>query len=344
MTGKLVFKDGTELSGASFGFPVSSAGEIVFSTGMVGYPESLTDPSFAGQIVVFTYPIIGNYGVPDISKLESNTIHVSGLVVSTYNPTPSHWDSKQTLSEWLNDAKIPALEIKDTRFLAQKIREQGVMSGKIVIKKDIPFVDSEKINLVNKVSTKKVMTIGSGSKKIVVIDCGVKETIIRCLLKRDTTIHIVPWDFDLFHSNLKFDAIVISNGPGDPKMVDITIETITKALKKNIPIFGICLGNQILALASGGDTYKLKFGHRSQNQPCLLEGSKRCYLTTQNHGFAVGTIPKGFQPWFTNANDGTNEGIIHKTKPFMSVQFHPEASAGPTDTEWLFDYFLKRVK
>lgn len=351
MTGKLILEDGSEFTGESFGKEKNQAGEVVFSTGMVGYPESLTDPSYKGQILILTYPLIGNYGVPDKKYWESDGIKVSGLIVSNYINTPSHFQSKMTLSQWLKKENIPGLEISDTRFLTQKIRTKGTMLGKIIFNKDIPFYNPDKENLVAQVSTKKILKQGSGKKTVLLIDCGAKQNIARCFLKRGLSVITVPWNFDPFEfSNLhpkgvklNFDAIVISNGPGDPKMADKTIGTIRQAISKNIPILGICLGNQLLALAAGGDTYKLKFGHRSQNQPCILKGTDRCFITTQNHGFAISKIPLGFKAWFENANDSSNEGIIHKNLPFMSVQFHPEATPGPTDTEWIFDYFLKHL-
>jgi len=310
---------------------------------MVGYPESLTDPSYEGQILVSTYPIIGSYGVPDKKSWESDRIHVSGLIVSQYINTPSHFQSKMTLSQWLKNEKIPALEIKETRFLTQKLRDGGAQLAKIVFNKDIGFNDPNLKNLASIVSIKKPVTEGVGKKTVVLIDCGVKRNIIRCLLNRRVKVITVPWDYDIFTLKEKFDGVLISNGPGDPKMCQPTIETIKKVMAKKIPLLGICLGNQILALASGGDTYKMKFGHRGQNQPCEMVGTKKCFLTTQNHGFAIGKIPTGFKPWFINANDKTNEGIIHEKLPFMSVQFHPEACPGPVDTEWVFDYFLEKL-
>lgn len=343
MVGKLILEDGTTIEGASFGYPKSIAGEVVFSTGMVGYPESLTDPSYAGQILIFTYPLIGNYGVADRDCWESDKIQAAGIIVSTYNDTPSHFQSKLSLSEWLKKEKIPALEIRDTRALAQKIRTHGVMLGKIVIDRDIAFHDPNKDNLVDFVSTKNVTLNGTGKKTVVLFDCGAKRNIERCLLKRNLTVMTVPWNHDIFSNGLKFDAVVISNGPGDPKMAKETIALVKKAIVNKMPVLGVCLGNQILTLAAGGDTYKLKFGHRSQNQPCALVGTNKCFLTTQNHGFAVGDIPQGFKPWFVNANDNTNEGIIHTKYPWMSTQFHPEATPGPTDTEWVFDYFLEKI-
>jgi carbamoyl-phosphate synthase small subunit len=340
MKAKLILKNGLQIEGQSFGYEQAKSGELVFSTGMVGYPEFLTDPSYEGQILVLTYPIIGNYGVPDKRFWESSRIHVAGLVVNQYVDTPSHFQSKKTLSQWLKEEKIPALEIKDTRLLAQILRDKGVQLAKIVFKDEINFYDPNKDNLVDRVSAKKVEKTGEGLKTVVLIDCGVKENIKRSLLKRNVRLITVPWDFDIFNLKEKFDGVVVSNGPGDPKMCQATIKTVKKVLEKRMPLLGICLGNQILALASGGDTYKMKFGHRGQNQPCFEVETGRCYITTQNHGFAIGKIPDDFSPWFINANDQTNEGIIHKKYPFMSVQFHPEACPGPTDTEWIFDKFL----
>jgi len=386
MQTKLILNDGTTYEAESYGAPISSAGEVVFSTGMVGYPESLTDPSYKGQILILTYPLIGNYGVPDPSFWESNQIQVSGLIVSDYIDTPSHYNSTKTLAQWFRDENLPLIQIKDTRALTQKIREQGTMLGKIVINQNIPFYDPNIVNLVDEVSTKKIEIFYSSPKQktVILIDCGAKNNIKRCLLNRGVNIILVPWDTDIFSSTFKnqledviarsesdlpagtqpkqsrestgsprsflarednfFDAIVISNGPGDPKMADKTIKTIKKSLENKIPTLGVCLGNQLLALAAGGDTYKLKFGHRSQNQPCLLAGYERCYITTQNHGFAIGEMPPGFKPWFINANDNTIEGIIHDSSAIMAVQFHPEATPGPYDTEWIFDYFLEKIK
>ncbi len=348
MQGTLILEDGTRLEGTSFGCGLSGAGEVVFTTGMVGYPESLTDPSYGGQILVMTYPLVGNYGVQSKITWESEKIWAAGLIVSSYIDTPSHFASEKTLSTWLKEEKIPALEIKDTRFLAKKIRNDGVMRGKIVIDQDINFIDPNKENLVARVSMggvgKEPVIIGSGKKTIVVIDCGVKNNTLRNFVRRGWKVIRVPWNYDPFKNNLKFDALFISNGPGDPKTVVPTVNTVKTAIENKIPIFGICLGNQVLALAAGGDTYKLKFGHRGQNQPCLMSGTRQSFLTTQNHGYAVGKIPTGFKEWFSNANDGTNEGIIHTKYPFMSVQFHPESFPGPLDTEWIFDYFLEKVK
>lgn len=369
MQAKLILKDGEIFEGTSFGYEKARSGELVFSTGMVGYTESLTDPSYEGQILVCTYPIIGSYGVPDKKYWESSRIHVSGLIVSQYIDTPSHFQSQMSLGDWLKKEKIPGVIIADTRYLTQKLRDSGAQLAKIVFSEDpstefipseaeglsIDFDDPNKKNLVDSVSTKKVIKENylidgrlqdnkKQLKNIILIDCGLKNNIIKCLIERGVRVITVPWDFDIFSLKEKIDGVIVSNGPGDPKKVDITINTVKKILVKKIPLLGICLGNQILALAAGGDTYKMKFGHRGQNQPCILVGTKRCYLTTQNHGFAIGKIPDGFSQWFINANDDTNEGIIHKNYPFMSVQFHPEATPGPTDTGWVFDKFLGKVR
>lgn len=356
---QLILQDGSKYAAENFGAPVTSAGEVVFSTGMTGYPESLTDPSYKGQILILTYPLIGNYGVPDKSYWESERIQVSGLVVSNYIDTPSHFQSKKTLAQWFKDENLPLIEIKDTRALTQKIREHGVMLGKIITDKEIDFYDPDKKNLVAQVSAQNITFQKSENPKaktILLIDCGAKKNIQRELLKRGVNVLTVPWNTDIFSqkflkllvefpllSTFKPTAVLISNGPGNPENAQETIDNIKKILEQKIPVLGICLGHQLLSLAAGGTTKKLKYGHRSQNQPCIMEGTKRCYITTQNHGYAVEKIPKGFKKWFTNANDGSNEGIIHEKLPFMSVQFHPEAAPGPTDAEWVFDFFLKKI-
>jgi len=294
---KLVLEDGSVFYGVSFASDRSMAGEVVFSTGMVGYPESLTDPSYKGQILCLTYPLIGNYGVPsqEMDKFslkrhfESSKIHIHGLVISDYSFGYSHWNAKQSLAEWLKENNIPGIFDVDTRELTKKIRENGVMLGKIIIDDDVDFYDPNKVDLVKEVTIKEPIIYNKkkNNKTIILIDCGVKNNIIRNLIKRNLTVIRVPYDYDFF--KFDFDGVVISNGPGDPKMCDRTIGYIRKAIVKEIPIFGICLGNQLLALAAGADTYKLKYGHRSQNQPCLMKDTKRCFITTQNHGFAVDT-------------------------------------------------------
>lgn len=347
---KLILSDGTVFEGKAFGDPSSTAGEVVFATGMVGYDLSLTDPSYSGQILCFTYPLIGNWGVPEKSRLESSKIQVKGLIISNLCEKPSHFQMTKTINDWLKEENIPGIYDIDTRKLTKKLRAKGVMLGKIIIdEKDVDWLDPNKENLVAKVSPKKLQIHkpeNGKSLKIGLLNCGAKENIKRNLLKRGATVYELPWDLDPFTEKLPIDGLLISNGPGDPKMAKKSIAIIKKSLERKLPTFGVCLGNQLLALAAGGDTYKLKFGHRAQNQPTIQVGTKRCYITTQNHGFAVDEkkMPKGFRPWFYNANDNTNEGIIHESLPFFSVQFHPEAAPGPKDTEFLFDYFLNVVK
>ncbi len=348
----LVLEDGTKYCGISFGTEESISGEVVFNTGMVGYYESLTDPSYKGQILVLTYPLIGNYGVPGedeefhLSKnFESGQIHASALIVSDYSYSHNHWNAAHSLSHWLKQQKIPALHRIDTRSVTKRLRENGTMLGKIVFDEDIEFYDPNRENLIKKVTVKEPVVYNEKGKwKIVVIDCGVKYNIIRSLINRDCCVLRVPCHYDF--TGQDFDGVVVSNGPGDPKMCQDTIALIRKCFEMATPTFGICLGNQLMALAAGADTYKLKYGHRSQNQPCLQEGTKRCYITSQNHGYAVETasLPKDWEPWFTNVNDNTNEGIRHKRLPFMSVQFHPEHCPGPVDTAFLFDEFLEFVR
>jgi carbamoyl-phosphate synthase small subunit len=349
---KLILEDGTEFHGISFGNETSAAGEVVFNTAMTGYPESLTDPSYKGQILVLTYPLIGNYGVPDVTIeenlfrfFESDKLHISGLVIADYSEEYSHWNANQSLGSWLKQNQVPGITGIDTRALTKILREKGTMLGKIVIdNNDVPFYDPNKDNLVDLVSTKKKIVYGTGKYRVVLIDCGVKFNIIRNLIKRDTTVIRVPWNYDF--TGDEFDGIFLSNGPGDPKQCKTTIENLRKMYDKNIPVYGICLGNQLMALAAGADTYKLKYGHRSHNQPVLEVNTNNAYITSQNHGFAIdnSTLPDDWVPWFINLNDQTNEGVHHISKPFFSAQFHPEASSGPTDTEYLFDHFIDLLK
>lgn len=348
----LRLEDGTEFHGVSFGFEKSVSGEVVFNTAMTGYPESLTDPSYRGQILVLTYPLIGNYGVPDnvmdqnlMKYFESDRLHISGLIVSDYSVEYSHWNANRSLSEWLKTSEIPGIFGIDTRHLTKILREKGTMLGKIIYKnKDVELYDPNKDNLVAQVSIKQKEIYGNGKYRIILIDCGVKYNIIRDLLQRNTTVIRVPWDYDFL--NEEYDGLFISNGPGDPKQCIATIHHLIKAFQQDIPTMGICLGNQLMALASGADTYKLKYGHRSHNQPVLQVNTNRAFITSQNHGFDINnkTIRKEWEPYFINLNDQTNEGMKHISKPFFSTQFHPEASGGPTDTEFLFDQFIELIE
>ncbi|MBD3244384.1 MAG: glutamine-hydrolyzing carbamoyl-phosphate synthase small subunit [Candidatus Moranbacteria bacterium] len=359
---QLVLEDGSRFEGFSFGSSRENDGEVVFNTGMVGYNESLTDPSYSGQILVFTYPLIGNYGVPGDKKIqgistvfESSRAHVRGLIVSQYCQNYSHWKAKSSLGDFLKSQKIPAITGIDTRALTKKLRQKGVMLGKILIKNygkkfsSLNFHDPNERDLVKQVCAKKVTGyFGSGSlknaktsvKKILFLDCGAKNNIFHSFLKYKVQIIRVPKDYNI--KNQDFDGLFISNGPGDPEKNPQTIKSVKWAIEKNKPVFGICLGQQIMGLAAGAKKFKLKYGHRSQNQPCIELGTNRCYLTSQNHGFCVDkkSLKKDWEPWFVNANDGTLEGIKHKSQRFFAVQFHPEATPGPNDTNWLIKKFV----
>ncbi len=360
--GKLILKDGHTFDGYIFGAETSSSGEVVFSTGMVGYPQSITDPSFHGQILTFTYPLIGNYGIPGeknsqngISELfESDKVHIKGLVVSEYSENYSHWHAQKSLSDFLKEAGVPGITGIDTRALTKILRTKGSMPGKIVVEKDdIELYDPNKTNMIPEVSPKGVTYYKADKeiKRIVMIDCGVKNNTIRSFLKRGISIIRVPWDYDFFEKSTgtkapkEFDGVFISNGPGNPALLTPTINIIKKCFAQKIPTFGICLGNQLMGLAAGAKTYKLKYGHRAQNQPCINTETGLCYMTSQNHGYAIDekTLPKDWDVWYTHANDGTVEGIKHKKLPFMAVQFHPEACPGPVDSENLFDLFIKTL-
>ena len=350
---RLLLEDGTEFRGWSFGHPQSVSGEVVFNTAMTGYPESLTDPSYSGQILVVTFPLVGNYGVPGfdieyglLKFFESDRIHVKGVVISDYSFKYSHWNAVKSLDAWLCENRVPGLYGVDTREITKVIRERGVMLGKIAVDgTEVPaeFVDPNRENLVAGVSCTEVRTYGGGRRRIVLVDCGCKNNIIRCLLARDATVIRVPWDYDF--TQLDYDGVMLSNGPGDPQQCGATVANIRRAMALGKPIFGICLGNQLLSIAAGASTYKLKYGHRSHNQPALEVGTNRAVITSQNHGYAVdtATLDAGWEPYFINLNDGTSEGIRHTSLPFFSVQFHPEASSGPVDTEFLFDKFIENI-
>lgn len=351
---KLVLGDGSIFPGYSFGYPINVSGEIVFNTGMVGYPETMTDPSYKGQILVFTYPLIGNYGVPSNIKdsngmkinFESNSIQCSAIVISELSEDFEHYTSVRSLDDWMLENKIPGITGIDTRMLTKKLREAGTMPAKIIVddKIDIDFEDPNNRDLAGEVSTKEIQVYEKGPKKIVLVDCGTKNNIINAFLLRDITVIRVPYDYDF--TTMEYDGVLISNGPGDPKKCVKTIDNIKKILNSDKPVLGICLGCQILALAAGGDTYKLKFGHRGLNQPAVEVGTKKCYITSQNHGYAVDakTLPLDWREWFVNDNDGTNEGIFHISKPLFGSQFHPEASPGPDDSEFIFDMFVRALK
>ena len=383
----LILDDGSRFSGKSFGYEKPVAGEVVFNTAMTGYPESLTDPSYAGQLMTLTYPLVGNYGVPPFTIepnglatfMESEKIHAEAIIVSDYSSEYSHWNAVESLGDWLKREKVPGITGIDTRELTKILREHGVMMGRIVFNDEIvgeidngqlPMDNYAAVNYVDRVSCKEIIsylpdgtsrsfpltmpvaqlncqlsTVNCQLKKVVLVDCGVKTNIIRCLLKRGVEVIRVPWDYDF--NGLEFDGLFISNGPGDPDTCDAAVQNIRKAMaNEKLPIFGICMGNQLLSKAGGAKIYKLKYGHRSHNQPARMVGTERCFITLQNHGYAVdnNTLGADWEPLFINMNDGSNEGIKHKKNPWFSAQFHPEAASGPTDTEFLFDEFVNLLK
>ncbi len=356
---RLVLEDGRVFEGERFGADAEADGEVVFNTGMIGYPETLTDPSYTGQILAMTYPLVGNYGVPGderendlLKNFESDAIHVRGLVVAEHSAKYSHWSAKKSLSDWLAENGIPGIAGIDTRALTKHLRERGTALGRIVEgsaqdsnpHRNGKIPDPNDENLAALAGVREVVEYGAGKRRIVVVDCGVKNNILRAFLRRGMRVVRVPWGYDF--SNEDCDGVVLSNGPGDPMRMDKTVGNTRRYLETGRPLLGICLGSQILGLAAGAKTYKLKYGHRGQNQPCLESGTKRCYITSQNHGFAVdaATLPEDWREWFRNNNDGTNEGVHHISKPFFGAQFHPEASPGPDDTEFIFDIFARSFK
>ena len=345
-TGKLLLENGQSFIGSIPDWQHDPCyGEVVFNTGMVGYVESLTDPSYAGQILVFTYPLIGNYGVSTPQSWESSKIQVKGVVMTTISDHYQHRNAQESLRSLLTSQGIPYLIGVDTRAITHTLRNKGVIPGVIAATTATisNFENFANIAWVEQVSIKKPCYYGTGTKTVILVDCGVKENILRCLLKFPLRIKRVPHDYD--YSEEDFAGVLVSNGPGDPRHCVATIAILKKVISKQKPIFGICLGTQLLALAIGANTYKLSFGHRSQNQPCLHLTSQRCYLTSQNHSYAVDerTLPADWAVMFRNINDDSVEGIIHNTLPFFAVQFHPEAAPGPQDTQWLFTQFYRSL-
>jgi len=362
----LVLEDGSHFFGHGFGAAKKVSGEIVFSTSMVGYPEALTDPSYKGQILTLTYPLVGNYGVPPYDLelgipryFESESIKVTGLVIHELCKKPYHWASTRTLDEWLKNENVPGICGIDTRKLTKKLRVKGIMLGILQVYEEGEEPNLEKLlkevetvpdpnlrDLVGEVTVKEPVHHEVGGNKVVVlIDCGVKYGILRNLLKRGINVVRVPYNFSA-KEILEYNptCVVISNGPGNPKKCVKTMECVRELVEEDLPVMGVCLGIQILALAMGGDTFKLKYGHRSQNQPALNLETGRCYITTQNHGYAIDSNSlkeTDLELLFINANDKTVEGIKHRSKPAFALQWHPEAGPGPYDTEFLFDEFLK---
>lgn len=354
----LQLSDGTEFHGKSFGYEQPVAGEVVFNTAMMGYPESLTDPSYAGQLLTMTFPLVGNYGVPPFTFdkqtglpdfMESDRIYASALIVSDYSEQYSHWNAVESLGEWLQREKVPGITGIDTRELTKVLREHGVMMGKILFDDEpnnVPEADYEGVNFVDRVSVKEIVRYNEGAgRKVVLVDCGVKANIIRELIQRGVEVVRVPWNYD--YTDMEFDGLFLANGPGDPDMCSEAVEIIRKQMSRSRkPICGICMGNQLLSKAAGATIYKLKYGHRGHNQPVRMVGTQKCFVTSQNHGYAVDarTLDKDWEELFVNMNDASNEGIRHKENPWFSSQFHPEACSGPVDTEFMFDKFVETLK
>ena len=361
---KLVLQDGTTFYGKSFGYEADVEGEVVFNTAMMGYPESLTDPSYAGQIMVLTYPLVGNYGVPPFTFggkflashsaptalpdfMESDRIYATAMVVADYSEHYAHWNAVESLGQWLQREHVPGITGIDTRALTKVLREQGVMMGQLVFGQacHAAHEDYSAVNWVERVSCRDVVHYNKGAgKKVVLVDCGVKSNIVRCLLNRGVEVIRVPWNYD--YTSMEFDGLFLSNGPGDPDRCIEAVEVLKRQMSlSRKPICGICMGNQLLAKAAGANIYKLKYGHRSHNQPVREVGTNRCYVTSQNHGYAVdaATLPADWRELFVNMNDGSNEGIRHQTNPWFSAQFHPEAAAGPVDTEFMFNRFIETL-
>ena len=353
----LVLSDGTKFHGMSFGYDAPVAGEVVFNTAMMGYPESLTDPSYAGQLLTMTFPLVGNYGVPPFSIeangiptfMESDKIYASAIIVSDYTEQYSHWNAVESLSDWLKREHVPGITDIDTRELTKVLREHGVMMGKILFDDEpdnIPEANYEGVNFVDLVSTKEIIHYNEGAgKKVILVDCGVKANIIRSLVNRGVEVIRVPWNYD--YTSMDYDGLFLANGPGDPDMCIEAVNVIRKQMSiSKKPICGICMGNQLLSKAAGATIYKLKYGHRGHNQPVRMVGTNKCYITSQNHGYAVdaSTLDKDWTELFVNMNDGSNEGIRHVENPWFTSQFHPEACSGPVDTYFMFDKFVETLR
>ena len=352
----LVLQDGTKFHGKSFGYDAPIAGEVVFNTAMMGYPESLTDPSYAGQLVTLTFPLVGNYGVPPFTFtadglptfMESDHIHASAVIVSDYSEQYSHWNAHESLADWLKREHVPGITGIDTRELTKVLREHGVMMGQIIFDDEpdnIPQAQYEGVNFVDRVSCKDIIKYNEGAgKRVVLVDCGVKANIIRNLIERGLEVVRVPWNYD--YTGMEFDGLFLGNGPGDPDLCQEAVNILRQQMNKSRkPICGICMGNQLMAKAGGANIYKLKYGHRSHNQPVRMVGTDKCYVTSQNHGYAVdaSALDKDWSEVFVNMNDGSNEGVRHNTNPWFTSQFHPEACSGPVDTLFMFDLFVEKL-
>jgi carbamoyl-phosphate synthase small subunit len=377
---QLVLSTGDVFEGELIGAPLLSSGELVFTTAMVGYSEALTDPSYFGQILVFTYPLIGNYGVPKLSDtrgefatlgFESPRVHASAVIVSEDSRECFHYTQNESFHEWLLKEGVPGIVGLDTRHLVHLMREHGSILAQVIpvgatgvrmlgsinpckamtsegaVDNGIGagFFDPGSLNIIKEVSTPKRYTLGKGKAKIAVLDCGVKWNILRQLILHGAQVEVVPWDTPL--ADVDCDGWLLSNGPGNPNLTGNIVPQIRELLKKTRPILGICLGHQLLGLALGATTEKMRYGHRSHNQPVREMRTKRGYMSSQNHGHVlVGDVPlpQDWEVWFENINDNTIEGIRHQYKPMMSIQFHPESAGGPRDTGWIIENFVEEVK
>jgi carbamoyl-phosphate synthase small subunit len=365
----LTLSDGSEFNGKLIGAPISASGEMVFTTGMVGYSEALTDPSYFGQILIFSYPLIGNYGIPVLPKglslplprgFESDRVNAAAVIITIDSPEAYHWNSFQSLDHWLKEQNVPGIIGLDTRHLVHLVRQNPNLRG--MVKPENPsgyrdlgvslsphakdqFFDPGEHEILGEVSVRERTLIGAGEGKprIGLIDCGVKWNIMRQLLEQNCELMLIPYDDDL--KGVECDGWLLSNGPGDPTKTGDLTERITALFSGDRPILGICLGHQILSLAAGAKTRRMDYGHRSHNQPVYKVGTRNGFITSQNHGYVVleDSIPQDWEAWFKNANDQTIEGIRHKSKPFRSVQFHPEAAGGPRDTGWILNEFVQEV-
>lgn len=340
MKAYIILEDGSIFEGEHFGAEKTVYGEIVFNTGMTGYQEILTDPSYGGQIVTMTYPLIGNYGIND-EDFESNKVQLTGYIVKEYAQSPNHWQSKRTLDAYLKEQDVPGVYGIDTRKLTKKIRTKGAMNGIITTQEPTEALIASLAeytfpkDIVAKVSTKQTQHYKGDGPRVALVDLGIKKGIIKQLIHLGLDVTVYPHDVDA-NTLVEHDIVFYSNGPGDPKDAVNAIHSCQAVMGKK-PIWGICLGHQIIALALGADTYKLKFGHRGANHPVIELATEKVFMSSQNHGYAVHKdVPEDVEITFMNVNDDTVEGIQSTKHGVTSVQFHPEEGPGPEDAHYIF--------